>query len=394
MARLRASAQFAKGLWVQWHTVIPEPAGHTCQLMATPATGHGEWRGVPGFGSGKLVVSSKGWVKTMYAGGFADGDGRRKLGTPRLGMHFKGHLVVTLDNKKHKVCELVALAFLEPRPSIEHSLVHKNGDVRDNAVGNLVWENVYEGEVYGEWRSVPNIDPGKLRVSSNGWVRVRPRGKYRNELGRPTLGQKLASEYMGICIDRASYQVHRLVALAFIGPRPSELHTIDHIDRDPTNNRATNLRWASQKEQSANKGVPKRSYLCATEKEDQQDLVVDGETELWTTVTETLRVSTMGRVQRRHRTSTTKWMSKGTPPVNKNRSGYVTVAVGEKRPGLHQVVLLAFKGKSDDPLKTSVDHINNVRHDNRLCNLRWANKSQQATNTIRGKRKRATFPDL
>jgi hypothetical protein len=41
---------------------------------------------------------------------------------------------------------------------------------------------------------------------------------------------------------RKSYNIHTLVARAFIGPRPPGME-IDHKDRDRTNNMATNLRY-------------------------------------------------------------------------------------------------------------------------------------------------------
>jgi len=46
--------------------------------------------------------------------------------------------------------------------------------------------------------------------------------------------------------------IHRLVAIAFIGEPPSELHEVDHIDQDKTNNVYTNLRWATCHEQQRN----------------------------------------------------------------------------------------------------------------------------------------------
>jgi predicted XRE-type DNA-binding protein len=45
--------------------------------------------------------------------------------------------------------------------------------------------------------------------------------------------------------ERRTFPVHRLVALTFQGPPPFTDSTVDHIDRDPTNNRADNLQWLS-----------------------------------------------------------------------------------------------------------------------------------------------------
>ena len=44
-------------------------------------------------------------------------------------------------------------------------------------------------------------------------------------------------------------QLHRLVALAFI-PNPDCKETVDHINGDKSDNRVSNLRWATRKEQA------------------------------------------------------------------------------------------------------------------------------------------------
>ena len=45
--------------------------------------------------------------------------------------------------------------------------------------------------------------------------------------------------------------LHRLLAEAFI-PNPENKPTIDHIDRNPSNNKLSNLRWATHTEQHQN----------------------------------------------------------------------------------------------------------------------------------------------
>lgn len=57
--------------------------------------------------------------------------------------------------------------------------------------------------------------------------------------------------YRNICINYKKYMVYRLVAETFL-PNPEGKPTVDHIDRDPNNNRLSNLRWATQKEQVRN----------------------------------------------------------------------------------------------------------------------------------------------
>ena len=47
--------------------------------------------------------------------------------------------------------------------------------------------------------------------------------------------------------------VHRLVALAFIGPPPSPKHEAAHADGNPLNNRASNISWSTHAENEQDK---------------------------------------------------------------------------------------------------------------------------------------------
>jgi len=46
---------------------------------------------------------------------------------------------------------------------------------------------------------------------------------------------------------------HRLVLMVFVGPPPSAIHQAAHNDGNPSNNRVDNLRWATPKENNADK---------------------------------------------------------------------------------------------------------------------------------------------
>lgn len=66
--------------------------------------------------------------------------------------------------------------------------------------------------------------------------------------------------YIDLCKEgkRKTWNVHRLVALTFL-PNPLQLPQVDHIDRNKTNNVVTNLRWVSNAENQANRGMSKNN---------------------------------------------------------------------------------------------------------------------------------------
>lgn len=91
-------------------------------------------------------------------------------------------------------------------------------------------------------------------VSEDGMVLCLNKG---NNWGSPnakfhwTKGSTDSKGYRYIRFKKKNYWTHRLVAETFV-PNPENKETVDHIDRDRTNNRVCNLRWADQKEQCRN----------------------------------------------------------------------------------------------------------------------------------------------
>ena len=108
---------------------------------------------------------------------------------------------------------------------------------------------------YGECRSVPGFDEGKLRVFWRGWVQISKLGNGRwCKVQRGTLPK--TGRYK-VRVDGRHYQVHNLLLRAFEGPKPAREHTGDHINRNSTDNRVENLRWATKAEQSLNRNKPR-----------------------------------------------------------------------------------------------------------------------------------------
>lgn len=117
-----------------------------------------------------------------------------------------------------------------------------------------------------EWKDIPGYE-GRYQASTEGRIRsvahtvtfvkhyagkdVENTVEYPSKILTPTL----TSGYYGVIFSidgKTKYPlVHRLVALTFVD-NPDNKPQVDHIDGDRLNNRATNLRWVTSKENHAN----------------------------------------------------------------------------------------------------------------------------------------------
>lgn len=94
-----------------------------------------------------------------------------------------------------------------------------------------------------EWREI-NQD---YIVSSDGQICSRTSGRLKTM--KPRAGGR-GYRIVTIWLDRiaSTRYIHRLVAEAFLPPRPSPKHEINHKDGDRANNRASNLEWVTRSE--------------------------------------------------------------------------------------------------------------------------------------------------
>lgn len=108
-----------------------------------------------------------------------------------------------------------------------------------------------------EWRPVKDYE-GRYEVSNLGRVRSLDHKAERiingvhNDIdvkGRLLTPRIIRKGYLRVCLSKHDYLVHRLVANAFV-PNPDNLPQVNHIDEDKTNNRADNLEWVTNKENS------------------------------------------------------------------------------------------------------------------------------------------------
>eukprot|EP00212_Chloropicon_laureae_P005605 CAMPEP_0197497576 /NCGR_PEP_ID=MMETSP1311-20131121/52200_1 /TAXON_ID=464262 /ORGANISM="Genus nov. species nov., Strain RCC856" /LENGTH=270 /DNA_ID=CAMNT_0043043245 /DNA_START=90 /DNA_END=898 /DNA_ORIENTATION=+ len=199
-------------------------------------------------------------------------------------------------------------------------------------------------------------------------------GRFRSSRGVVFTPAPNATGYAYVRIDGTQYNIGEVMLLAFKIPRRPNQTTVDHIDG--LANEIGNLQWASYEEQNRwkeerrrLKGLPPMRNSRRREVDHSQP-PVDREPmpERWKRSKGSLYVSTHGRI---------KFGACGKPRFNKpSPCKYVYVQVDKTPYRVHRLIAEAFL---DPPRRgqTTVDHINGVKHDNDIRNLRWASPSEQ-----------------
>ena len=98
-----------------------------------------------------------------------------------------------------------------------------------------------------------NVDEtwASLRHPDFEGIEISDLGNIKNKYGKVTCGGKHAN-YLRVQVGDKKYLMHQLVCRVYHGLRPSDAHTVDHRNRNTTDNRADNLRWATAQQQRSN----------------------------------------------------------------------------------------------------------------------------------------------
>lgn len=101
------------------------------------------------------------------------------------------------------------------------------------------WKYAPVDEVKGVEQKDLTVEGMRVGVYRNGYIK--------HTKGKVTKGS-LKDGYRSVDVNDRGFQVHTLVATAFIGPRPSKYHIVHHKDSDRENNYASNLVWVTYSE--------------------------------------------------------------------------------------------------------------------------------------------------
>jgi hypothetical protein len=171
--------------------------------------------------------------------------------------------------------------------------------------------------------------------------------------------------------------VHILVQCLFNDPELKAwtiASTVDHIDRNRSNNKAENLTWATFAEQTQNRSLDSTASSGERKKHQTEPWELPGEEwrqlpdhEVW--------LSNLGRVQVR----VAKKIVRYTPGPQPNGNGRSYISIGNVTRQAGNWILRCFVGPPPDGM--SCDHFpDRDPKNNKLSNLRWATVAEQNEN--------------
>lgn len=210
-------------------------------------------------------------------------------------------------------------------------------------------ENIAELEI---WK--PVFDSKVYEVSNM--------GKVRNKHTKQNIAVILTRNYPRISLTHdinTSYNIYNLITKIFIKNFDNNLYSVKHKDNDILNNKLDNLELILKKYATPKINNLTKEDINANEKE-------------WFILKECedYEITKCGLIRNR---KTTKLLK-----PYKNDTGYIIIHIKIKVIPLHRLLANNFIQNPNNYL--SVDHINRIKSDNRLENLRWASDIMQNNN--------------
>lgn len=206
------------------------------------------WKRVPG--SQRHFISNHG-VLRIYTGDVLNNKNRSRR-------------MIYYNNQEHDISipRVIYKTFVGETPFDEDYILYHNINHNDSHVTNLCWfpgkdqrlsiiKHLKDKKLEGvNWKSLSPYGYTDYKISDTGTVY--------NPYNIALAGYTNSAGYVRVDIKHKDdmyknhVKIHYLVALAFLPPRPSPEHTLDHMNRVRDDNAPTNIRWATKSEQRLN----------------------------------------------------------------------------------------------------------------------------------------------